>query len=253
MKVTLSEDKINEFLRRSRLSMEEKQEIVELVLNEPGISTNAIARKVGVPLPSVRIGLGYMGIGGRENAAVRREVRLEAGEKELIEKVRVGFAAGRSGREIAAELGIPEHRVQYIKKREGIVKVKVEKHGRATDYNEGCRCAVCTEAHRVRMAEVRQSRLERREDIPHGTESGYVNWGCRCGACRPVGLAKLRERTTVPAEGMVRLGALWNGAEIGTIESYGVTARDHALALGRSVHGVNAARNNRGIKRKTSV
>ncbi|QFG12120.1 helix-turn-helix DNA binding domain [Arthrobacter phage Racecar] len=245
----LSEEKINEFLRRSRLGMDVKKEIVELVLNEPGIAMTEVARRLEVPLPSVRTGFGYLGIDRNVTARVKAEGRLKAGEAELIEKIRAGAGRGESARVIGEELDMAPHRVSYIMKREGIVKAKVQRHGRATDYNMGCRCDLCRAANTERMAKLAIDRQARPEDIPHGTESGYVNWYCRCDECRPVGLAKLRERTTVPEEGMVRVGEIWTGAEIARVYTYDDTAREHALALGRSVHGVNAARAVRGIRR----
>jgi hypothetical protein len=57
------------------------------------------------------------------------------------------------------------------------------KHSRS-GYVGGCRCEVCTEAHRVYMAEVRERLHER--PIPrgsHGTKSTYNDWGCRCRRC----------------------------------------------------------------------
>jgi hypothetical protein len=249
MSKVLSEEKINEFLRRSRLGMDVKQAIVEMVLNEPGIAMTEVARRTGVALPSVRTGFGYMGITRNVTASRAREARLEAGEKDLITGIRERAAEGKSARIIGEELNVKPYTVSRLMKREGIVKAKVQRHGRATDYNMGCRCELCRAANTERMARGAVERQARPEDIPHGTESGYVNWYCRCDLCRPVGLAKLRERTTVPLEGAVRVGEIWTGAEIARVYTYEETARDHALALGRSVHGVNAARAVRGIKR----
>lgn len=39
-------------------------------------------------------------------------------------------------------------------------------HGTAISVKFGCGCEVCAAA------------------IPHGTQSGYINWECRCDACR---------------------------------------------------------------------
>jgi hypothetical protein len=51
-------------------------------------------------------------------------------------------------------------------------------------YNGGCRCDECKEAHRLRCAAVKAALAARpREDVPHGTDSGYTNWACRCALC----------------------------------------------------------------------
>jgi hypothetical protein len=50
-------------------------------------------------------------------------------------------------------------------------------------YARGCRCAECTEAHRLRMRQVRAAlRARPRDEVPHGLY-GYTNWGCRCDVC----------------------------------------------------------------------
>ena len=54
----------------------------------------------------------------------------------------------------------------------------------ASRYAAGCRCAACAEANRARVADL-TSRPP--GDVPHGTASGYGNWGCRCDECKPAG------------------------------------------------------------------
>lgn len=67
--------------------------------------------------------------------------------------------------------------------------------GSGTLYNQGCRCELCTEAHRVRMMLSNRTRFNERirgangdwyapRASTHGTSSTYTNWGCRCDPCR---------------------------------------------------------------------
>lgn len=61
-------------------------------------------------------------------------------------------------------------------------------HGSVSTYtNHACRCAACTEAHRVSFAAKRKRRAARLAIDPtltrHGTESTYTNWVCRCDDC----------------------------------------------------------------------
>ena len=53
----------------------------------------------------------------------------------------------------------------------------------ASAYKNGCRCADCTEAHRIRQNAVLAGLASRpRDQVPHG-RYGYSNWSCRCGTC----------------------------------------------------------------------
>ena len=71
-------------------------------------------------------------------------------------------------------------------------------HGTRGRYQKGCRCDPCIEAQARQTAEQRQKRLERAEKdpalIPHGTNTGYVNWRCRCRECIYAGSAYQRQR-----------------------------------------------------------
>lgn len=68
-----------------------------------------------------------------------------------------------------------------------------EHGGTGSRYEQGCRCDVCTDAHRTRVRKRRYARMENREvvdgrlvavDAPsHGKASTYKNWGCRCAPC----------------------------------------------------------------------
>jgi hypothetical protein len=69
-------------------------------------------------------------------------------------------------------------------------------------YNHGCRCAECTELHRLRHAAARVVLAARpRSEAPHGTTGGYCNWSCRCEACSEANAAacrRQRARATKP-------------------------------------------------------
>jgi hypothetical protein len=61
-------------------------------------------------------------------------------------------------------------------------------HGTASRYgNDGCRCAPCREAYRIRQKAYRDERTERLRsglvEVRHGELGTYLNWGCRCSAC----------------------------------------------------------------------
>lgn len=61
-------------------------------------------------------------------------------------------------------------------------------HGTQTGYAyHRCRCADCTDAHRLAEAgrrARRAARLAADQDIPHGKPNGYSTFGCRCEPCR---------------------------------------------------------------------
>lgn len=62
-------------------------------------------------------------------------------------------------------------------------------------YNDGCRCDQCRELHRARCAAIRAALAARpREDVPHGTLSGYRSWRCRCRPCTQANTAAGRAR-----------------------------------------------------------
>lgn len=61
------------------------------------------------------------------------------------------------------------------------------RHGDARYRRQGCRCDQCTADHaQVHYFECldRESRLAANfTRLPHGSESTYTNWRCRCGDC----------------------------------------------------------------------
>lgn len=67
------------------------------------------------------------------------------------------------------------------------------RHGTASNYNAGCRCADCTEAQRLRIALFRLDRAGSLspDDPRHGNASSYINYGCRCRPCTDAHNARL--------------------------------------------------------------
>lgn len=74
-------------------------------------------------------------------------------------------------------------------------------HGASAYVRRGCRCRVCTKANRLRCAARRQRSYEERQlihgrlvamnpNLRHGTDSAYVNHGCRCTECTKAGQAR---------------------------------------------------------------
>jgi hypothetical protein len=61
------------------------------------------------------------------------------------------------------------------------IRAENRPHG-VTRYQAGCRCEVCTTAHRERM----RGWATRVAGSPpeHGTVNAYTNYGCRCGPCK---------------------------------------------------------------------
>jgi len=112
-------------------------------------------------------------------------------------------------------------------------------------YSLGCRCEDCVTTKAEYMAEWRASKTF--EDIPHGTDNGYTNYGCKCDACREAHVARTtgqrrrRQVETVPTAR--NHGNQWTGAELEIV----VTRTDLSLAelanlLGRTRYAVASAR-----------
>ena len=75
---------------------------------------------------------------------------------------------------------------------------KVIKHGGSgiAYANYGCRCAECTEAHRIRLAKRQAERAAEAKDPNdprHGNDSFYINHGCRCEPCKKAHSEKCAE------------------------------------------------------------
>lgn len=59
-------------------------------------------------------------------------------------------------------------------------------HGRAVQYNRGCRCQACTAANTRNQKKARDRRRDNKASADragHGKASTYTNYGCRCQAC----------------------------------------------------------------------
>jgi hypothetical protein len=76
-----------------------------------------------------------------------------------------------------------------------------DEHGTAQAYRKGCRCVQCIAGNTARARQYRaQCAARPREEVPHGTIGGYVNWSCRCTLCRIANAdsnRRLRERLAV--------------------------------------------------------
>lgn len=63
----------------------------------------------------------------------------------------------------------------------------MSKHGGFHYSNDGCRCDICTAAHRENVRKARYRRAERLKAdptlAPHGRATTYGNWMCRCDPC----------------------------------------------------------------------
>jgi hypothetical protein len=74
------------------------------------------------------------------------------------------------------------------------------KHGTSYAYTNGCRCDVCREGSRVRVAIALEARKERLlidpTLAPHGVRNTYVNWKCRCEPCTTANTTHFRLRRT---------------------------------------------------------
>lgn len=67
-------------------------------------------------------------------------------------------------------------------------------HGEFRTYAHGCRCDLCRAASRERQHRVLTALKAHVERAPHGTESAYRNWGCRCEPCKVAGAVATYKR-----------------------------------------------------------
>ncbi|MFI2426554.1 hypothetical protein ACH5A7_21070 [Streptomyces sp. NPDC018955] len=71
------------------------------------------------------------------------------------------------------------------------------RHGRASTYKSGCRCTECREANRVYQAASNKRRAADpalADRAGHGRASTYINYACRCDACKAANSQRLREQ-----------------------------------------------------------
>jgi hypothetical protein len=70
-------------------------------------------------------------------------------------------------------------------------------HGQPNTYKNGCRCAECREANRVYQAAANKRRSADpalADAAGHGRPSTYINYRCRCDACRVANTKRLSEQ-----------------------------------------------------------
>lgn len=231
---------VEEMMRRSRLGVEDKQAIVDVLTENPLASHREVAEATGVAQPSVRQCFTFLGLTGAKKAALRWETE----EADMVETIRTGLEAGKTATDVSRESGIPYTTVRRIAKREGIKYNRIPRHGTAVEYGHfGCRCEVCTVANRERCYAVKADMQspERASDVPHGTMTGYWNWACRCEECCAVGSRVNRERVWTDPSEVTRFMAEWTAEEYQVIAEGG-TARSIAVELGRTVSSVNSRR-----------
>ena len=173
---------------------------------------------------------------------------------EQVDQLRSYINKGKSNLFIAKKLGIsyektlfavqgitgadPKRTMQSKNKGRGSRSL----HGDPGKYNAGCRCGICVKANRKRMSKLAKDRNKRLHEAPHGTASAYVNWGCRCAPCKKAGSENNRKITYTPPETQTRKGERWIGPEDTYVSSYDATARELALALGRTIPAVHVRR-----------
>ena len=170
---------------------EDRLESMARAYVEEGLSYKQIGDRYGITRQRVGQLLSplNLGHGQRQARSIVREqnlraafARLEGGESTLKqEATALGYSSGESLRSAFYEAGLhflqgtppPEHGT--------IARYRSRKHA--------CRCAECRRANCVH-----QARLKGTEPPNHGTYSGYINYGCRCQACKEAHRASLRAR-----------------------------------------------------------
>ena len=127
------------------------------------------------------------------------EVGCEAGSRNPLERIpELGAEAARminagmtaAGISRVLDVTCPQiHR--FADKRGLVVAMPVAECGTPSGYSAGCRCEPCTEAHRAEAQKMRRRRQREvaagSDAVPHGTFTGYHNWGCRCPDCKAKG------------------------------------------------------------------
>lgn len=157
---------------------------------EEGLSYEQIGKRHGITRQRVWQLLGPLGLTrDRGQAKIVREQKLRASFARLMtggttlaeEAENLGYATGESLRSAFYELGL-----RYIQDR------VIPEHGTLSRYRSrkhGCHCEECRRANAEH-----QSLLKDGEPPSHGTYSGYINYACRCKACKEAHRAALRMR-----------------------------------------------------------
>lgn len=224
--------------RRSRLPEGAKNRIVALLSEDPGMGMKAVADRTGLTYSQVRTAFGYLGLTGLQEAQSEAHRAERRKHRERLEAL---AAQGCTQRQMSERLGLPTNTVRKACREMGIVAALPEHpHGSDRRYVTGCRCVECVSGNTERKG--RWLRERRSEDAPHGTPSGYRNWGCRCTPCREAGSADQTERTAKSPQHELNLYRDWTPDEDMVALDFSLTAREVADLLGRSVTSVNSRR-----------
>lgn len=121
-------------------------------------------------------------------------------------------------------------------------------HGTSARYGgkHKCRCTLCVSSNTRRCYEAKLKRDRQRAmgiaNIPHGTDSGYRNWGCLCGPCKEAGRETNRKALETPVATQWNKGQRWVPDEQKKTYTYDSTARELAMSIGRTTSAVHAQR-----------
>lgn len=94
-------------------------------------------------------------------------------------------------------------------------KTVARNHGSYITYCHGCRCIDCRDD---QWRQARKIRSEKRQDINHGTISGYQYFGCRCEKCLGEYHRQSHEKNEASRETATRHRQIWTDAEMKVIE-----------------------------------
>lgn len=90
------------------------------------------------------------------------------------------------------------------------------RHGQNGYTNLGCRCSICRAAqtaYGLAIRKVRARRIVADPSLrPHGVESTYLNWSCRCDECKREHARRETERRKARGQKTWGYPADWNGA-----------------------------------------
>ncbi len=161
---------------------ERNQRIVDAVRN--GASLTDVARGCGLTREMVRLIARKAGVRSVYSGKQERPCTVPDCSR----------AAAREGRGTAPlSPYCAMHRARWLS--HGTVLRRVlpgDIHGTLARYRRGCHCAECTAANTAYVRDQRnkrEARVRAGATVPHGTASGYKNYGCRCEPCRAAGLA----------------------------------------------------------------
>lgn len=157
---------------------------------EEGLSYGQIGERFGITRQRVGQLLGPLGLArdpghakiAREQKLRASYARLEAGGTTLAEEAEaLGYGSGESLRSAFYELGLRFKQEKAIPEHGTLARYRSRRHP--------CSCEECRRANREH-----QDRLRGEEPPNHGTYSGYINYGCRCKACKEAHRVTVRMR-----------------------------------------------------------